>query len=267
MAESGQIRAMVAFLSEDDETTFQIQRTDGGPYSARYITLPDGLYYPSGDGTASDLLQAIIDQIEAHAEFVGEIQITVDTDTGLIGIGMATGTATITWGAGGTRLRDWWALAVWGEASMTIGAVAKAGSRAVTATMHPTLILIEDLLSIEPEVDTLLSSEGAMETIVHESPKTIARARLILKGGHRRASARGERNDAISFFDYASAGLPLRIYYDRDVSAAYVEFSEPDGYETYWLHEDDRMWADELAFGDWYEYYERGFKLRLYVAP
>jgi hypothetical protein len=255
---------IIGVYTADGSNLFNIDRTDT-PTTDYDIALPSGDYFPSGDGSSSDEMQELEDQITGNS---GYENFTVEIlATGVVRLDCPPGEAyTITWTD--TDYRD--RLRFTG-ATTNITSVGINGNRVIKFAVYPQLGIATDDEIVLHRSSQSITDDGIVDTISYGSYRE-HRIQFQFQGP-RRATSYKEYHDLRDFIAQARQGDRFRLYPDRDDdtgdggTAAYVEFTTPWGYETFVLHPDSMDWDVPPLFGGWYEWFSKPLRLREYVAP
>ncbi len=245
---------------------FSIVRTDiaGTPEA---ITLVDGDDYyiiGDGDGTAllgPDLLEHIQAVVRAASAELATFAIGV-TDAGLVQLSMGAGkTATITWGAGGTTLRDWLRLSGVTQ-DLTDDPTAAQGTYIHQGGYYPNAYrcALEDLPSDEPAVSQSMVDDGSEVYTIGWAEPTAWRLRIRAKGFPYSLSGRNEFHAMRSLMQHLSRGYKFRYYRDASVATAYDEGDNPRGYHTLTLDAESVGWAPAPVVGNIYNQFEKSLR-------
>lgn len=206
---------------------FQAQE---GANPTRTITIPDGWYYPLGDGSADDLLDTINDELaSAGGGELGDCVFEMSS-TGVARIDDNGTPVTITWTSDGEGLRD--LLRFSGATQVTTGTPVSA-ERVHLGGYYPVRCAVEDI-----EETTVLASQseaddGSLENITYA---TRSGHRLVMQANEASpyALAYNEYHALRSFvLDWAGQGRRFRWYRNASETAEYSAVSNPDGWQTF----------------------------------
>jgi len=248
--------------------SFTIERDDAS-YTPRVITIPDANNYDIGDDSSVDLPKIVEDLVRAHAEFgagpEANFQAAIDTSTGIfsMSLGTATTTATITWGAGGTALRDHWRLPETSTQVLTAPTLVS-GAGVVFGGFYPSHMLMSDLPDRVPVQRHLLSTQGRSQTL-HLAMHVQRRISVVYQGSERKA-VEGEWHQYDRFMASVQGGAEWRMYPDKTIFVEKGEgASDPWGYQTWTLHEDSRIYRPAPLNAGSYVQFKDNRRLRAYV--
>lgn len=233
---------LIGALRIEEGTSAWITRIDGSAPSGGTVEIPltPGLYYITGDGSATDLLQHLMDETQAaHVDLddggQSKVQLEVDSD-GIIQWYTTSGSVNWYWsdpassGADeSTDVMSWLKLDSHGEDNVTVSTVTKTGDRTHAYGLYPSLYVQSDLRRGKPRTAQFVPDSANAQTIhVATREEYLIRVRTV---GYPRASGFNEYHDLKDFHEHAMSGRPFRVYPDTTVTTAYST-SEREGYET-----------------------------------
>lgn len=234
---------------ELEGVSFQIQNV-GGAGPVRTITIADGDWYVLGDATTGDLVQEIVDQVQAHAELAafassvssdGVVSFTMDDDT------------VITWTTSGESLRD---LLRFSGSTTAFDAAGVSGARTHLGGLYPSSAIVTDLPDDEQLVSQSLVDSGDPQTHSYGTREATV-WEMTIEGQPYTDAAYNEFHALASFIkDWCGAGRRFRYYRDASQTAAYAEVSNPNGYIVRVADaESVRRWHPVPLVGGWYAYW------------
>jgi hypothetical protein len=245
-----------------DGCSFWATATDGVPEVPPIeIVLTPGLYYISGDGTATDLLQHLENaQITAgwiQAPAQAKVAFTLNSTTHIV-------RAAVDVGVGIEA--DWSWIAVPGEtnsaeivrdairfagdtSSLDQATLYEYGIRIPLGSFYPISGLQMDLEKYRPLATQLVPDSGNPQAI-WVATRTEYRLGLRAQGYPRPSSGWTEYHDFRDFYREASTGRPFRLYPDASITTVFAENTNWFGYQTMVMVPDPLSPSPEAA--NWY---------------
>lgn len=247
---------MVGALRITDNTSVWLTETGGVP-SILEIPLTAGLYYITGDGTATDLLQHLEDEFLNTAG----LNLTMSVDSNGLVSHEFDDDYTISWalpsgqsGGAAEYVQAWLRFDDQGAEYSLVTDTAITGYRTHAYGYYPDLYLQTDLEAYEPRAAQLVPDNGDPQVV-----KVARRKKYRLKVrsfGFPREADYNEYHALVDWHDHACSGRPFRLYSDTSVSAAYST-SQRYGYQTMQMVPD--MMEPAPLQGNWYKNMEWEF--------
>jgi len=244
-----------------DSVSFSVQRLNGGDLASYPVTLTDGDYYLSDDGTATDLIKEIEDEVHtAGGAAWANFEMTI-TSAGLVGMKIGSGElGVLTWSTRGEELRDWLR---YSGASENLSITYAYGDRCHAFGFYPAKCIVEDL-PIQVETKSVsVADDGTIETHWYASRQQRA-VRIRYAGGPESTSWVEMYALDDLWDDCWKVGREFRFYRDTATTTAWVRKTNPDGYRTWVILGPQDREPTPLQAG-WYAWFEDSFTFGEYV--
>lgn len=255
---------MVGALRITDNTSIWITEDDGVPRSPPdEVPLTAGLYYISGDGTATDLLFHLTDELIN----VGGVSASIGVNSsGIVELENGGDPFTISWalpggetGGASEYVQAWLRLESYGD-EYEIPETTHTGARTHVYGYYPAQYLQMDLEEYLPRANQLVPDSGNGQIV-----KVARRKQYRIKVrsvGYPRSNTFNEYHALEDWHGQATSGRPFRLYSDTTVTAAYSTTARY-GYQLMQIVPEPFVPAP--LSGNWYKYMEHEFTAHEYT--
>jgi hypothetical protein len=228
------------------------------PSGAEVVNLTDGDYYLSGDDASDDLIKHLEDKINAATIMTDTATVAIDSD-GLVSISTNAGSYTITWGAGGTTLRD--ILRLTGSTT-NFSTTAATSARACRYFAHSTTATNVDVPTDLGRTSLSEADDGTLYGLDVGPLIQQYRVKVRYSGPHRTSTANGYTEFRDLWIYSVKPGRKMRWYPDTAVTTAWAELTNPTGYHTVKALE-PRTFTPADVIRDYYGWYTTTFLLQV----
>lgn len=224
----------------------------------RTLSIPDGIYYALGDGTAQDLCAVIEAEALAAGAELAVLSCSVTADGSFVfavGVGdVLEITWTVTTSA--TELRDDLRF----SGAVTTVAPTSTGSQPVRGSYFPIRAIVEDLAANETVGSQAVADDGTAETITYALQ--VGHRLEVHAEGQPYAGAVNEYTALQSFVeDHAAKGCRFRYYRDAANTTPYT-IANPGGYSIWRAaFRSVQDWAPVPYIAGWYQHFRWSFRL------
>jgi len=270
MAELPKLTCVVTLSGGVD---FTVVRGEGGDLAVYTVTLGDGDYFILGDGTADDLLREIEDEVIAQAPSMGSFAATLDTITGLVGLGMTVigQTATLDFAGGSSSTNALFIQALFRYPSppttVALSIVNSLGSRTHDGGFYPCRAEIDDMQRKAADSSQTRTDAGQVTTAFYFTH--IEHRLSILADANPEALVANEYHawDALSV-NCLQQGKRFRYYRDKTITTVFAEITNPLGFFTLVAIKETVMFDPlaKLLSRGWYQHFAFDFECFAYVA-
>lgn len=258
---------MIGALRVTESTSAWHTETNGTPITPVEIPLTAGLYYVSGDNSASDLLLMLYNDFTAI--FGDDIIFSVDS-SGIVSAAAGGGVDdyTISWalppstsGGAAEYVQAWLKFDTTMELVQNPATVPVYGSSCHAYGFYPAQYLQVDLEEFHPRGAQLVPDSGNSQVV-----KVARRSQYRVKvrsTGYPRSNTDNEYHALADFHDHATSGRPFRLYPDTSTTTAVYSSTNRYGYQT--MQVIPEIWAPQPLQGNWYKYFEWEFTAHQYT--
>jgi hypothetical protein len=241
---------------EVESWSFQVDEDPpGGPVT---ISLDDGTYYLSDDGGSDDLIAEIESKAAASA-LADNLYIAISAD-GIASITNDGTTATITWTANGTELRD--ILRFTGATTGPIDDNPTSADRACRYFAHSTTATNVDVPTDLGRTSLSEADDGTLYGLDVGPLIQQYRVKVRYSGPHRTTTANGYTEFRDLWIYSVKPGRKMRWYPDTAVTTAWAELTNPTGYHVVKALE-PRTFTPTDVIRDYYGWYTTTFLLQV----
>lgn len=236
----GYNQALIAGLRIPEGTSIYVDPSDGSPGVVDLT--PASLvqvYFPTGDGSSSCLLQHVKTTLNAWLAGAGSSSATVDYDVGTDG--------RVSWGAAGANLEISWADSgangtwwreilgyvdpVYASGLSLEAGITETATRVCYGSLYPFWSTAEDVP--EEDGDTVWGvPEAGLAQVTNFSEDRWRRLTINLSQAAPNTPSWNEFTALARLLRQLRSGLPFRYYRDRTVTTAFAEVTNADGYHT-----------------------------------
>jgi hypothetical protein len=251
---------LVTAIRIEDDTSIWVTDDDGSPPAPNpdEVVLAPGLYYVSGDSSATDLMKYLSGALFSAG--YPDCVFSVDQSTGLVSMKRTGATIDIDWtdagsvGRSAEYVRDALRLDAFGD-NPTLNSTPKVATRVHLGGFYPTYYLIDDLTNREPQASILIPDTGNAQVIYVADRKRFDLQ--VRTDGYPRTAGFTEYHDLEAWWQHAITGVPTRLYPDVTIDDAYST-SQRYGYQTMTIIPDDFDPQPEDA--NWYRHHTYSFR-------